>query len=84
MRTEVLDDPDGGETAAEAIRSLIGDVVLRSGPKRGQGEAELRGELMGILDLAESQQNQRIGKVRTNAVAGPRNHFCHNSLTVSI
>jgi hypothetical protein len=67
-----LDDPDGGATAAEAIRSLIGDVVLGPGPKRGQVEAELRGELMGILDFAESSQNRRIGKVRTNAVAGPR------------
>ena len=34
--TEVLNDPDGGATAAEAIRSLIGDVVLRPGLKRGQ------------------------------------------------
>jgi site-specific DNA recombinase len=34
--TEVLNDPDGGATAAEATRSLIGDVVLRPGLKRGQ------------------------------------------------
>jgi site-specific DNA recombinase len=82
--TEVLDDPDGGATAAEAIRSLIGDVVLRPGPKRGQVEAELRGELMGILDFAESSQDQRIGKVRTNAVAGPRNHrYRHSRETLS-
>jgi hypothetical protein len=34
----VLNDPDGGATAAEAIRSLIGDVVLRPDLKRGQVE----------------------------------------------
>ena len=35
--TEVLDDPDGGASAAEAIRSLIGDVVLRPGcPSAGR------------------------------------------------
>jgi site-specific DNA recombinase len=73
--TEVLDDPDGGATAAAAIRSLISGVVLRPGPKRGQVEAELRGELMGILDFAASHQEQRIGKVRTNVVAGPRNQL---------
>ena len=73
--TEVLDDSEGGTAAAEAIRSLIGDVVLTPGPKRGQVEAELRGELMGILDFAKSHQDQRISKVRTNAVAGPRNQL---------
>jgi site-specific DNA recombinase len=77
--TEVLDDPDGGPAAAEAIRSLIGDVVLTPGPKRGQVEAELRGELMGILGFAATHQEQRIGKVRTNAVAGPRNHRSRHS-----
>jgi site-specific DNA recombinase len=69
--TEALSDPDGGGEAAEAIRSLIGDVVLKPGPKRGQVYAELRGELMGILDFTGSRQNQRAGEVRTNAVACP-------------
>lgn len=32
--TEVLNNPGGGATAAEAIRSLIGDVVLRPGLKQ--------------------------------------------------
>ena len=80
--TEALDDPDGGREAAEAIRSLIGEVVLKPGPTRGQVDAELRGELMGILDFTHGLENQPVGEVRTNAVAGPRNHFCHNSLTV--
>ena len=73
--TEALDDPDGGAEAAEAIRSLIGDVVLKPGPKRGQVDAELRGELMGILDLAGSYQSQWVGEVRTNVAARPRNHL---------
>jgi hypothetical protein len=40
---------------------------------RGQVEAELRGELMGILDFIGSLRNQRVGEVMTNAVACPRN-----------
>jgi site-specific DNA recombinase len=70
--TGALDDPDGGGEAAETIRSLIGEVILKPGPKRGQVEAELRGELMGILDFTGSPQNRRVGEVRTNAVARPR------------
>ncbi len=62
-----------GREAAEAIRSLIGDVVLKPGPKRGQVDAELRGELMGILDFTGSGQHQGGSEVRTNAVARPRN-----------
>jgi site-specific DNA recombinase len=53
--TEVLNDPDGGTAAADAIRSRIGDVVLGPGPKRGRVEAELRGELMGILESTDGQ-----------------------------
>jgi hypothetical protein len=33
--TDVLDNSDGGATAADAFRSLISDVVLRPGPKSG-------------------------------------------------
>jgi hypothetical protein len=71
MADDTEPEPDGGTTAAEAIRSLIGEVVLRPGAKRRQVMAELRGELMGILDFAEGHQRQRISKVRTNAVALP-------------
>ena len=74
--TEALDDPDGGANATEAIRSLIGGVVLRPGcPKRGQVEAELRGELMGILNFTGSPTNPPEREVRTNAEAGPRNQI---------
>jgi site-specific DNA recombinase len=53
---ETLDDPDGGRQAAEALRSLIGEVVLTPGDKRGEVHAELRGELMGILDFARAEE----------------------------
>jgi site-specific DNA recombinase len=72
--TEALDDPDGGREEAEALRSLIGDVVLTPGEKRGEVHAELRGELMGILDFTRSPANPPEREVRTNAEACPRNH----------
>lgn len=69
--TEVLNDPVGGREAAEALRSLIGEVVLSPGSKRGEVIAELRGELIGILDFANPRQNHRIGEVRTKVEASP-------------
>ena len=54
--SEALNDPDGGREAAEALRSLIGEIVLTPGPKRGEVHAELRGELMGILAFATDQK----------------------------
>ncbi|MIL10256.1 recombinase family protein, partial [Salmonella enterica subsp. enterica] len=52
---EALDDPDGGRQAAEALRSLIGEIVLMPGAKRGEVHAELRGELLGILEFATAK-----------------------------
>ncbi|WP_205911891.1 hypothetical protein [Rhodobacter sp. SGA-6-6] len=49
---EALSDPDGGRQAAEALRSLIGEIIVTPGEKRGEVHAELRGELMGILGVA--------------------------------
>ena len=54
--TEALNDPEGGRQVAEALRSLIGEIVLTPGPKRGEVHAELRGELMGILAFATDQK----------------------------
>ncbi len=70
--TEALDDPDGGANATEAIRSLIGGVVLTPGEKRGEVHAELRGELMGILAFTRSPTNPPEPEVRTKVDAGPR------------
>ena len=58
--TEALDDPDGGRQAAEALRSLIGEIVLTPGPKRGEVHAELRGELMGILAFATETNSRSV------------------------
>ncbi|MCP1845964.1 hypothetical protein J2R78_008998 [Bradyrhizobium sp. USDA 4538] len=70
--TEALDDPDGGREAAQALRSLIGEIVLPPGEKRGEVHAELRGELMGILDFANVTGNQRAGRFMSAAAACPR------------
>jgi len=51
---EALDDPDGGGEAAEATRSLISDVILKPGPKRGQ---------VGIIDFTGSQQSNGSAKL---------------------
>ena len=72
---EALNDPDGGRQAAEALRSLIGQVILTPGEKRGEVHAELRGELMGILGIAAIQPNERRTQVMTAVVAGPRNQI---------
>jgi hypothetical protein len=61
--TEALNDPDGGREAAETLRSLIGEIVLTPGPKRGEVYAELRGELMGILAFATEQKNSRSVRI---------------------
>ncbi len=57
--TEALSDPDGGRQAAEALRSLIGEIILTPGEKRGEVHAELRGELFGILDFIKAEEAQR-------------------------
>ncbi|TPI27067.1 hypothetical protein FJW07_31530, partial [Mesorhizobium sp. B3-1-9] len=71
--TQALADQEDGRPAAEALRSLIGQVVLTPGDKRGEVHAELRGELFGILELAKPDQNQTSDGVMTKVVAGPRN-----------
>ena len=71
--TEALADPDGGREAAEALRSLIGEIVLTPGKKRGEVHAELRGELMGILEFSNTQENQRSSLVMPAVAACPRN-----------
>ena len=68
---EALNDPDGGRQAAEALRSLIGEVILTPGEKRGEVHAELRGELMGILGIAAIQPDEGRARVMTAVVAGP-------------
>lgn len=71
--TDALDDPDGGREATQAVRLLIGKIILNPGEKRGEVHISLRGELMGILDLAHANENKRGTSFMTAAVAGPRN-----------
>lgn len=60
--TEALSDPDDGREAAEALRSLIGEIVLPpSDRKRDEVHAELRGELMSILAFATEKNARSIG-----------------------
>lgn len=73
--TEALDDPNGGRQAAEALRSLIGEIVLTPGKKRGEVHAELRGELFGILDFIKATENQRDTEFMPAMEASPRNHI---------
>jgi len=73
--TEALDDPDGGRKAAQALRSLIGEIVLTPGKKRGEVHAELRGERMGILEFVNAEGNQRSSCFMPPVAACPRNHF---------
>ncbi|NKN35176.1 recombinase family protein [Agrobacterium sp. a22-2] len=83
--TEALADPDGGRQAAEALRSLIGEIVLTPGTKRGEVHAELRGELFGILGLANAEAGgPQNSPFMPFVEASPRNHFRHKSITAPI
>ncbi|WP_374900913.1 recombinase family protein [Brucella endophytica] len=73
---DALDDSDGGRQAAKALRSLIGEIILTPGQKRGEVHAELRGELFGILELVRGEDYHRLDKVMLTANACPRNHSC--------
>lgn len=57
--------------AREDIRSLIGEVVITPGSKRGESHATLRGELIAILDLAAGRRRSPKTEVITNALAPP-------------
>lgn len=88
--TEALNDPDGGRQAAEALRSLIGEIVLTPGTKRGEVHAELRGELFGILGLANVEaggpQNSPFmpfveASPRNQHTPNRRNYACRSATT---
>jgi len=69
---ETLAEPESNAEAREDIRSLVGEVVITPGEKRGESHATLRGELMAILDLASGRRRSPNPEVITNALAGPR------------
>jgi hypothetical protein len=55
---ETLAEPEANVETREDIRSLIGEVVMTPGEKRGESHAVLRGELMAILHLAARSYNK--------------------------
>jgi hypothetical protein len=69
---ETLAEPEANGEAREDIRSLIGEVVIIPGEKRGESHATLRGELMAILDLAAGRRRSPKTEVITNTLAPPR------------
>jgi len=83
---ETLAEPESNGEAREDIRSLVGEVVITPGDKRGENHATLRGELMAILDLAAGRRRSPRPEVVTNALARPRNQtkplktFCFRGL----
>jgi site-specific DNA recombinase len=68
---ETLAEPESNGEARGDIRSLIGEVVITPGEKRGESHATLRGELMAILVLAAGRRISPETAVITNALAGP-------------
>jgi hypothetical protein len=74
---DALADSQASREAASAIRSLIGDVVLTPGERRGEVNATLRGELLAILAIASGGHTPRtaVPGIITNVVASPRNHL---------
>ena len=76
-----LDDPEVRAEAAEAIRSAVEEVVLMPGDKRGDVRVSLRGDLMGILDIAADRKGQNRSQIIAKDVASPRNQ---NSSTKTI
>jgi site-specific DNA recombinase len=71
----LLDDPDLSREAAQDIRSLIGEIILTPGEKRGEVTAVLNGELMEILEFAAGRRSVpfRSSGVIPSVLAGPRN-----------
>ncbi len=65
--------------AADALRSLIDQIVLYPGERRGEVRADLYGELGAILALSQgggSKNHTPEAGVRFSVVAGARNQRC--------
>ena len=57
--TDALADNQTRQEAAVALRSLIGGLLLVPGERRGEVNATLRDELMGILDCANGREHAK-------------------------
>jgi site-specific DNA recombinase len=69
--TETLSDPDTRTEAMNGIRSLVGEIILTPGEKRGEVNAVLRGELLAILGTAGTREQPLINPDKS----GPRNQI---------
>ena len=72
--TAALDDPEMRAEAAEAIHLAVEEVILTPGDRRGDVRVSLRGDLMGILDIAADRKGQSRFQIITKDVAGPRTY----------
>ena len=83
--SEALRNPQEREEAAAAIRDLIERITLAPGPKRGQIDATLHGDLGAILDWAASKAGSTkptlsARECRSQWLRGPRNRRCQQGL----
>jgi len=81
--SEALQRPQERDEAAEAIRGLIERITLTPGPKRGQIDATLHGDLGTILEWTartgrKNKTDTPSPGVSVSVVAGTRNPFCYN------
>jgi hypothetical protein len=60
---------------------LVGEVILTPGEKRGEINAVLRGELMGILDFVAERRSHPRPEVITKGVVSPRNQHWYRLLS---
>ncbi|NIA72037.1 recombinase family protein [Pelagibius litoralis] len=60
---EALQSPQERDEATQAIRDIVGRITLTPGPKRGQIDATLHGDLGTILDWA-AQSREKMGENR--------------------
>ncbi|WP_180902318.1 recombinase family protein [Martelella soudanensis] len=67
--TQALNRPAERQEAAEALRMLIEKIVLTPGPKRGEIDATLHGELGQILAWTERQAVGKASKTTKPAAA---------------
>ena len=69
---EALNHAEDRQEAAEALRGLIERVTLTPGPKRGQIDATLQGELGTILDwLSPNKAANKTQNANTPCLMGP-------------
>ncbi|MCL8000600.1 hypothetical protein M8994_20635 [Brucella sp. 21LCYQ03] len=65
--TNALDNPEERQAASQQLRDLIEKIVLTPGPKRGQVDASLHGELGSILNWIERQAVEKTLKTKNPA-----------------